>query len=310
MKQVIFNVGGALSSYTEFGDNKTLLIDIGKSATYNPINDFLNPLYSKRKNEKSIFNSDKFKIDQLIISHPHNDHISCISDFDQYFHADLITCPNDNIGMPEGHNINWDLFEKNANIDKLKEMLVDRRPPLVTTCDQNQFIFYIPAEDCENSKILSSESYHNNIGIAVFLIVNQYRVFFPADIQKEGMIEILNNNHLLKNKLRGGVDVLIAPHHGLRSSFSTEMFNEMKNKKTRCLNIVSEKVNTTDNREVDGRYSTNEYCEGENNIGDEENHYQVKTSRGHILIDYTTKNKPTFEIINDNEELIEKFIKI
>jgi hypothetical protein len=310
MKQVIFNVGGALSTYTEFGDNKTLLIDIGKSSTYNPIIDFLNPLYTKRKNEKSSIIPDKFKIDQLIISHPHNDHISCISDFDQYFYADLLTCPNDNLGMPLGHNINWDLFEKSANIDKLKEMLVGRQPPLKTTCDQNQFIYYIPAEECENSNTLTSESYQNNIGIAVFLIVNQHRVFLPADIQKEGMIEILNKHHLLKNKLRGGVDVLITPHHGLRSSFSTEMFNEMKNKKTRCLNIVSEKLNTNDNREVDGRYSTYDFCEGENNIGGEDNHFQVKTSRGHILIDYTNTSQPSFEIITNNEELLEKFMNI
>ncbi len=309
MKQVIFNVGGALSSYVEF-DNKKLLIDIGKSQDFNPITDFLHPVYTKQNNEKSSFSGEKFKIDQLVISHPHNDHISSINEFDENFHADLLTCPNDNIGMPEGHNINWDLFEESNNIDKLKEMLEGRQPPLRTTCDQNEFIYYIPAEECENSATLSSESYCNNIGIVVFLIVNQHRVFFPADLQKEGMIDLLDNNYNLRNKLKGGVDVLVTPHHGLRSSFSTKMFDEMKNKKTNCLNIVSEKVNTSDSREVDTRYSTNEFCEGNNNIGGNETHYQVKTSRGHILIDYTNYKEPKFEIITDNDELIEKFIKI
>jgi beta-lactamase superfamily II metal-dependent hydrolase len=309
MKQIIFNVGGALASYVEF-DNKKLLVDIGKSQSYNPITDFLLPLYQKQNNDKSTFFPGKYKIDQLIISHPHNDHISSINEFDQHFHADLLTCPNDNDGMPDGHKINWNLFEKSKNIDKLKEMLVGRQPPLRTSCDQNEFIYYIPAEHCENTPLLLNESYCNNISIVVFLIVNQHRVFFPADVQKEGMIELLNSNFTLRNKLKGGVDVLITPHHGLRSSFSTAMFNEMKNSKTNCLNIVSEKVNTTDNREVDSRYSTYDYCEGNNNIGGNDNHYQVKTSRGHILIDYSTVGKPSFEIITNNDELIEKFMKI
>lgn len=309
MKQVIFNVGGALASYTEF-DNKKLLIDIGKSVDYNPISDFLLPLYKESNYTKSSHNNEKFQIDQLIISHPHNDHISSIFEFEENFYADLLTVPNSNDGMPEGHKLNWGKFEDSKYKDKLREMLIGRQPPLRSTSDQNEFIYYIPPQECESSRVLSNESYCNNISIVVFLIINQHRVFFPADVQKEGMIELLNNNHLLKNKLRGGVDVLITPHHGLRSSFSTEMFNEFKNRKTRCLNIVSEKVNTTDAREVDGRYSTSDYCEGINNIGGQDNHYQVKTSRGHLLIDYKNYKDPHFEIIIDRDELIDKFKRI
>ena len=57
-------------------------------------------------------------------------------------------------------------------------MLVGRTPPLRTTSDQNEFIYYIPPEECEDDKTLSNESYCNNISIVVFLIVNQHRVFF------------------------------------------------------------------------------------------------------------------------------------
>ena len=105
MKQVIFNVGGALSTYTEF-DDKKLLIDLGKSTDFNPITDFLLPLYNQRNAKKSIYATDKYFIDQLIISHPHRDHLSAITDFNTNFYPDLLTCPNDNEGMPEGHKIN------------------------------------------------------------------------------------------------------------------------------------------------------------------------------------------------------------
>lgn len=47
MKQVVFNVGGALSTYIEF-DGKNIMLDIGCSSEFNPINDFLYPLYHSR----------------------------------------------------------------------------------------------------------------------------------------------------------------------------------------------------------------------------------------------------------------------
>jgi len=310
MKQVIFNVGGALSSYTEFSGKK-LMIDVGKSSGFNPVSDFLLPLYKKLNYEKSKNNPDKYSIDQLLISHPHNDHISGIKEFNDKFNPVLLTCPNDNYKMEYRHKINWELFEKNPNIDILKEMLIDRQPPLRATSDQNEFIYYISSKIAENDDDLKNESYANNISIAVFLIINSYRVFFPGDLQKNGMTEIINRNHYLKNKLKGGVDILITPHHGLRSSFSTELFNNMKNNKTRCLNIVSEKTNSDDNREIDTRYSSADYCHGENNLGDRNNpSCQVKTSRGHLLIDYSNNDKPYIEIINDTDELIEKFINL
>lgn len=311
MKQVVFNVGGALSSYIEF-DNKTLLVDLGASSDYNPIRDFLLPLYKRKNSPKSLSDSNKYHIDQLLISHPHKDHISVIEDFDDYFYPELLTTPNDNLGMPEYHNINWQEVgnENDVSIIRLRKMLETRIPPLRATSDQNEFIYYLPPEDVENNDTLYQESYLNNISITVFLIINGFRVFLPGDIQKEGMKKLIEQNHYLRNKLKGGVDILLAPHHGLRSSFSLELFTALKEEKTRCLNIVSEKINTNDNREVDTRYSSSDYCLGENNLSGGngvEECYQVKTSRGHIYIDYSERNNPKFEIVTDNEKLIKKF---
>ena len=310
MKQVIFNVGGALSTYIEFS-NKSLLVDIGKSTEFHPITDFLLPLYKDQNYEKSIQFPDKYNIDQLLISHPHNDHITGIKEFHENFYPELLTCPNDNDGMDETHKINWDLFEENPNIEILREMINGRFPPLRATDAQNEFIYYIPPKEVEESEDLSKESYYNNISIVVFLIVNGHRVFFPGDLQKLGMEEIIDSNHLLKNKLKGGVDVLITPHHGLRSSFSTVLFDQMKDKKTRCLNVVSEKINTDESRVVDTRHSSSDYCLGENNLGDQQNPCnQVKTSRGHLLIDYNSSDQINFEIIDNNEDLIKRFLEI
>ena len=52
MKVVIFNIGAALSAYVEIGDKK-IVIDLGKSSVFSPVNDFLLPLFEKRGEKKS-----------------------------------------------------------------------------------------------------------------------------------------------------------------------------------------------------------------------------------------------------------------
>lgn len=306
MKQVVFNVGGALSTYIEY-NNKNILVDVGSSSDYNPITDFLYPLYLDRYGKKN----DKYSIDQLIISHPHNDHISAIKDFDKYFYAGLLTCPNDNDGMEDGHKINWKLVDNPTNdfVDYLrKNMLPGRTPPLKPANPINQFIYYIKPSDCEKNDNLESKNYTNNTSIVVYFRINNHFVFLPGDLMKDGMEYIINNESSLRRRLGEGVDVLIAPHHGLKSSFSTKLFEKMKNNKTRCLNIISEKPTTEDSvRIVDTRYSSKEYCDGKNNFStDDSKVYQKKTSTGHIFIDYS-KNNPIFKIITDNKKLLEEF---
>jgi mRNA degradation ribonuclease J1/J2 len=73
MKVVVFNVGAALSAYVET-DNKKIVIDLGKSSDFSPVNDFLIPLFEKRGEKKNY--SDKYYLSQVFISHPHQDHIS------------------------------------------------------------------------------------------------------------------------------------------------------------------------------------------------------------------------------------------
>lgn len=314
MKQVIFNVGGALATYTEI-DDKKIIVDIGKSEDFNPVIDFLLPLFEKRKNKKSKEEPSKFYIDQLILSHPHNDHIACIKDFDESFYVELLTCPHNNDDMSkdeearEKEKVNWELFEKNDNLDYLRKMFKGRRPPLVESYKDKQFIYYLQPKVVEDSEDLNSaENYPNNISISTFFIINGHRIYLPGDIQKNGMKELLEKKFHLRKKLEAGVDILIAPHHGLRSSFSAEMFKSMKNGKTRCLNIISEKPNTDDSRNVDSRYSSSDYCSGENNLGTkDEPSYQIKTSHGHIFIDYSQRDNPKIEIISDVDELIKRF---
>mgnify|MGYP003313031298 CR=1 FL=1 len=237
------------------------------------------------------------------------DHIGAMPEFEKYFAPQLLTCPNSNPGIGERNELNWELIgnEKEEPMLALRRMLEGRNPPLRSSDTANFFIYYLPPKDVEESKTLNAESYPNNVSIATILRCGGFTVLMPGDLQKEGMKEILKDSGF-RNKIKGGVDLLVAPHHGLRSSFSVELFDKMKDKKVRCLIVVSEKVNGDDDREVDTRYSTDEYCKGENSLSTEkEPHYQVKTSRGHVYIDYDGTGDLHVEVLSDVADVLRRF---
>jgi beta-lactamase superfamily II metal-dependent hydrolase len=303
MKVVIFNVGAALSAYMET-DNKKIVIDLGKSSEFSPVNDFLLPLFKKRGEKRNY--GGKYFLSQVFISHPHKDHISDLDNLDKHFYIDLYTTPNDlSKGAESYKNVNWDLIDDpdSDEVKIVKEVYKERNLPL-RVCDPSRMtIAYIYPGRIENNKILKNESYTNNISITLY-IHSGYRIFFAADIQKEGMKKLLEDNLELRRKLSQGVDFLVCPHHGLRSSFSVELFDAMKDGKTKKLNIISEKANGDDNRNVDSRYSSTDYCNGDNNLSTDDNIVcQRKTSQGHIFIN----DDGIVTIETDIQKIIEKF---
>ena len=81
MKLVVFNVGSALCVYAEHQTTR-IVFDIGKGNNFSPVNDFLLPLYEKRGEHRLKNRNNRYGISQLIVSHPHKDHISDIQEFD------------------------------------------------------------------------------------------------------------------------------------------------------------------------------------------------------------------------------------
>lgn len=306
MKTVIFNVGAALSSYIELENNK-IVVDVGKSNDFSMVHDFLIPLFQKRGESKG--DEGKYHLDQVFVSHPHLDHMSDLEELDKYFQIELFTTPNDLARGNESYrNVNWSLVD-NPNTDeirKIRQMYKSRHLPL-RVCDPSRMTmeYHYPG-GVEGNRVLRAESYTNNIGIVLY-IDSGYKIFFAADVQKEGMKRLLMNRPELKKKLGQGVDFLVCPHHGLRSSFCTDLFASMKDGKTRMLNIVSEKVNCDDNRNIDDRYSSTVFCDGDNNLSSPGNPVcQRKTSKGHIFID----DNGNVSVETDIKKIINKFVSV
>jgi hypothetical protein len=208
-----------------------------------------------------------------------------------------MTCPNDNGTQDSEFKVNRDLLGetndlrslvlddmKERNTRVLNNYNMSPSNPLVSTAHEIS-LFYIKPNICENDEDLNS-GYANNISLVLFCIVSDKTLLLPGDISKQGMKYLIDGNINFKKLLsRYGVDYLIAPHHGLETSFSEYLFQNISGNKTK-LNIISEKVRKEDQKEnrsdVDNRYYSQNYSTGENAL----NQNAVKTSMGHLVIDF------------------------
>lgn len=314
-KMVVFNVGGALCSYLNIGDHR-IVVDLGKSEKFNPVTDFLIPHF--KKNGYGANENGKYRISQLLISHPHMDHISAICDFDEYCAPDLVTCPNDKSENDPTGRLDLSQFDnKSEEVQKLRTMYQDRSLPLQVSIgaggNDRQYLFYIKPGVVEiDNALINDECYQNNVSLVSLFVINGHHILFPGDIMKNGMKKLIADSPDLQRELkRHRLCVLVAPHHGLESSFPESLFAMIKDNKTRCLNIVSEKVNSQDDaRNVDSRYSSSDYCDGDNDLPSTNGtdiSCQRKTSQSHICINFINGSRPDICIINDTSELINWF---
>lgn len=290
----IFDIGRGFASVIRTPAGKWIMIDLGARDDFNPVTDFM-----IKHSPKPDPSKNKRPISQLILTHPHNDHMTAIKDFDKNLYPALLTVPNDvsHANQPDKGKVNWNLVT-NPSDDLTnylrRNMFSGRTPPLRATGDDKTkgFVFkiyYLLPGICEDSKDLGKANYSNNISIMARLNFKGNVFLFCGDMMKDGMTKILNTTKTLTSDLsKYGVDFLITPHHGLRSSFSTELFSTMKGNRTRCLNIISEKPTKEGSNEiVDNRYRDKKYSGGHDVLinGKKERKRQLRTSAvGHIRI--------------------------
>ena len=94
----------------------------------------------------------------------------------------------------------------------------------------------------------------NNCSIVTIYTYGNFKLMVPGDIEAEGMKKLLARPDFLKSV--EGVKVLVAPHHGHKSGFSSELMNAIGKPTVVFASVVSKDEN------VDSRYSSNEFVKG------------------------------------------------
>ena len=110
----VFDIGRGFSSVIRAPGGKWIMIDLGSREGFNPVNNFIVP-----KLRKSPIKTEdgRFQISQLIITHPHNDHMTALEDFNDKIDPGLLTVPNDidHKEQPPKAKVNWDLITNQSD---------------------------------------------------------------------------------------------------------------------------------------------------------------------------------------------------
>lgn len=200
-------------------------------------------------------------------------------------------------------------------------------------------IFYNRPPVCETLHEKDDNAYGNSTSIMFYLRHGNNSILFPGDMTPEGMKNILEETKgvekrytvfnrewaernkeshsttggqpslksLLKNR---GLTILVAPHHGLESCYSPELYTAMKGEAPRLV-VISERRRAHENDgKTDDRYQKRDVgatglkvqCEGKEDMC-----FSLTTKNGHhILINFDSSGGPTIFAEKDPDKLLEK----
>ncbi|WP_194945033.1 DNA internalization-related competence protein ComEC/Rec2 [Shewanella sp. TC10] len=139
------------------------------------------------------------QLDYIIISHDDNDHAGGLSTLlAQYPNSTLIS----------------DTHEHHFNLSKVKE-------PIVNPCSKRQFIWQgLKVDLAVNSKAEND----NNRSCIAYISDDKHQLLLAGDIEKQSEQYFIENNSLTK------ADILLAPHHGSRTSSTAAFIDEVSPK--------------------------------------------------------------------------------
>jgi hypothetical protein len=277
----IFSVGRGNAAFVRTGMNQGFIIDMGKGSD----EDFDPAEFVEKNFAPKLDPYDGCKIAQTVLSHPHKDHIiQCGRLRRSDLAPNLITCPHDKddreglnwrrIKNPEGSE---DL------VSEYRDLYAGRRLPLQTIQftrrsavppDLEYGVFYLRPPICETLHS-DDNAYGNATSIMLYLRYGANSILFPGDMTPEAMAHVLRQAEgaekrytvfssswtaehprwhdtttdqwslqwLLRNR---GLSILVAPHHGLESCYSPELYAALKGGKPQLV-VISEKRHTCEN---------------------------------------------------------------
>ena len=224
-----------------------------------------------------------------------------------------------------------------------KGLYETRKPPIQTivydsarTVPNLEYgIYYIDPGVCGTLHQTDDNKYGNALSIVFYFRHGNHTILFPGDMTPEGMARVLaggkgvqkrfsrfergfaqshpgwhektTTQPGLKERLGGGLTVLVAPHHGLESCYSKELFAAIRGGKP-GLNLLSERRKA---REGDGKTDTRYQSEaGAVGLrvdvdGKSVIRRSVSTKNGHhILITFAGSGAPRVYLRQNPKDLI------
>ncbi|NPV51797.1 MAG: hypothetical protein HPY60_11475 [Candidatus Methanofastidiosum sp.] len=257
----------------------------------------------------------------------------------------------DGSAKPEAVNFNRIKNPKGSeeNINIYKSLYKNRRLPLQTICYDSTIsipnleygIYYVRPPVVNEIYPDNDQEYGNGLSIVFFYRHGFHTLLVPGDINPEPLKYLLDEDEGLEKRYtifdrrqatlhpnwhdtssdqpslksllsKHGLSILVAPHHGLESGFSEDLYNSLKDGKPGLV-VLSEKRHLSDtDGKVKSFYRTSDGAKGQKVFvdGKQEVRYSVSTINGHhILILFQGTGGVPEVYLEKNPETLLKYLK-
>ena len=201
LQVVVFNVKRGLAMFLHLPNNLGIVLDLGVNEDFSPI-DFIN---DNIISHLSKYNGNR-SIAQLIVSHPHADHIAQAKRYNELssIKTGLVTLPHDHVvpGQPD-ERVDFDRIENDDNkhlIEQYKKLYYERKPPLQTIdpdmCPPGSFnidygIYYMRPPEVAQIHQKSDQEYANGLSLCVFVRYGEQTLWVTGDVTPDVHKDIL-----------------------------------------------------------------------------------------------------------------------
>lgn len=251
-KLIVFDVNNASCNIAVCPNGNGLMIDCGSHSDNTCPIDIINTLKNSWLGMSPFFASDgiEYPLTLLHITHPDDDHVKNAKKVKESLTPYLVR-KREHEEFPVDENIHEEYKEY---IDKKYR---GKNPDRVNWGFSQNKTFQIPMATVKKDENLSKKI-KNNSSILRFIEYGGVKILFGGDLETDGWDWLAKNDSDFIATMLGGVNVLIAPHHGHKSGFPTALFELTKNVDVVVLSKASE--SEKDDTDVSSRYA--EYADG------------------------------------------------
>ena len=212
LEMVFWDVQHGNSTYIKTPGNKHIVIDLGVGSYIGRNTNFSPLLHLKKIYQIS-------SIDEVIITHPHTDHIDDILNFDE-LNPKVLRIPSH---LSENDIRNANPSSDAIKIDKYLEIsrryifpVSDKDNPTLPSNNGGVSFKFFSTPNCGNSNI-------NNHSIVTIIEYLGIKVTIPGDNESASWKELLQNQSF--TNAVSGTNILLASHHGRESGYCSELFD-------------------------------------------------------------------------------------
>lgn len=207
----LFNIGRGLSIFIRLPNDIGLWYDLGNSEDFSPVEFITKQILPHLAKYEKTNNPG-----QLIISHPHQDHIQetdKINEIMQKYHPGLITGPhNKEIEGQEDERLDFSRIENEDNkdiISEYKKLFNNRTPPLQTlkreSCPETNGnvvcgLYYMRPPEVDKIHPDDDHKYGNGVSLCFYLRHNNHSIWISGDVTPEVHEEILTGEKSIERR--------------------------------------------------------------------------------------------------------------